>query len=278
MHSPADPNLNPAPAELCGYTVDQALTPGQSYLAIGPGGRGIVLKKMDEDCMLKGAMHPSIRERLCRVRELAHGGVANLHGVGRDGDIAYLIWEYVRGKTFDEYVADPARDARDLLLLAREIILSVDSLHMQGIVHGAIGGGNIIIGPDSSVRLTHVSPLLYTDLTADAESVFSLLEQAVERRGEQGSPLGQLLAEASREQMALRPLGTRVASLLESREAPSEPLVRSEERHIRRRTLFTAALVALAGLALGYGVWRMMDGSADLRGSLNWVRNAIPTR
>ena len=40
---------------------------------------------MDHDCLLRGQLHPSIRERLSRVRELAHGGVANLYGVGRDG-------------------------------------------------------------------------------------------------------------------------------------------------------------------------------------------------
>ena len=70
------------PTELCGYPVDSALSPeGTSFLAIGPGGRGVVLKKLPEDCLLGDALHPSIRERLARVRELAHGGVAIRVGV-----------------------------------------------------------------------------------------------------------------------------------------------------------------------------------------------------
>src|SRR4051812_15826439 len=138
------------PAELCGYPVDSALSEaGATYLAIGPGGRGVVLKKMEDDCLLRGQLHPSIRERLARVRELAHGGVANLYGVGREGEGeaaagtaggavggAWLIWEYVDGESFADYAAAPNRTLRDLAMAGRELALAVDLLHMQGIVHG----------------------------------------------------------------------------------------------------------------------------------------------
>src|SRR5688572_18804095 len=70
------------PRELCGYPVVEALARGQTYLAIGPGGRGVVLKKLDPDCLLGELLHPNVRERLSRVRELATAGVANLYGVG----------------------------------------------------------------------------------------------------------------------------------------------------------------------------------------------------
>jgi serine/threonine protein kinase len=258
---PAGASASSVPAELCGYVVDCALKEHESYLAIGPGGRGVVLKRLDGDCLLGGVLHPSIRERLNRVRELAHGGVANLHGVGRDADTAYLIWEYIQGKTFDQYVADDVRSPRDLLLLARELILGVDSLHAQGIVHGAITAGNVIIAPDDTVRLTHVSPLLYSDPQADVESAIALLRQALQRRGEQDSPLAQLLAEAAREQVALRPLGAKVAALLEAQDAGQGPAEQADDRHLRRRILIAAGLVALLGLAIGYGVWRAVTGT-----------------
>src|SRR5687767_16037968 len=82
----------PVPPEICGYPVDSALSAGgedglpPSYFAIGPGGRGVVLKPLEGDCVLKGkaTLHPSIKERLSRVRELALAGVANLYGVERD--------------------------------------------------------------------------------------------------------------------------------------------------------------------------------------------------
>ena len=271
MHSTAQPNLTPDPSEICGYPIDHSLTPGQSYLAIGPGGRGVVLKKMDVDCLLRGKLHPSIKERLSRVRELAHGGVANLQGVEREGDTAYLVWEYIQGERFDEYAIAPGRTPRDLLVIARELILGVDSLHMQGVVHGAIGSGNVIISREGSVRMTHISPLLYADTSVDVDSVLWLLEHAVELRNEKDSPLGQLLVEAARDHMPLRVLGTRVGALIESRGKPDEPQVELEERHIRRRTLLAATIVLVLGLAIGYGVWRVVDASADPHGTIRWL-------
>jgi tRNA A-37 threonylcarbamoyl transferase component Bud32 len=274
MHVSVASDSAPTPAELCGYAVRQVLTANQSYLADGPGGRPVVLKKVDEDCLLRSKLHPSIKERLSRVRELAHGGVANLYGVDRDGEDAYLIWEYVPGQTFDEYVAAPARTPRDLLLLARELILSVDSLHMQGIVHGALIGGNVIVSADGLVRLTHISPLLYTDMSVDVESVRALLEHAVECRGETASPLGQLLTEANRDRIPLRQLGAKVGALLEAREPPPETSVQIiEERHIRRRTILAAAVVAVLGLAIGYGVWRTVEAGPDLHPAPTWFPN-----
>src|SRR4051812_39067927 len=60
------------PAELCGYSVVETLAPDASYLAIGPGGRGVTLKKLDPDCLYRGLLPPEVHDRLSRVRELAH--------------------------------------------------------------------------------------------------------------------------------------------------------------------------------------------------------------
>ena len=270
------PDAAGVPPELCGYPVDSALSPtGAAYLAIGPGGRGVVLKKMDDDCLLRGQLHPSIRERLSRVRELAHGGVANLYGVARDGGgkeagaegngagaggdgtgQAWLIWEYVEGQPFADYAAAPGRSLHDLAAVGRELALALDLLHMQGIVHGAIGGGNVIVSPSNTVRLTHVSPLLYTDPVPDAEAVIHLLESAVAARGEGASPLGVLLARAREEGVGLRALAARLAALVESRELEQWVEADARDHRPRKRAKYAAALVALVGIAFGIAAWR----------------------
>ena len=240
--------------------MDSALTPGSSFLAIGPGGRGVVLKQLDPECLLRGLLHPSIRERLSRVRELAHPGVANLHGVGREGGQAYLIWEYVPGTPFDQWIVAAHRTPHQLTAFARELILSVDSLHMQGIVHGAVTASNVIIDPAGGVRLTHVSPLLYTDPLADVESVVAVLEDAVQARAEQDTPLGQLLAEARRDEMPLRVLGARVAALIEARQLDPPPQARdADDRTTRRRSRVVAVIVGTLGIVVGFVIWASLD-------------------
>lgn len=276
MHATARDNPDSVPAELCGYCVDRALTGDQSYLATGPGGRRVVLKRVDEDCILDSALHPSIKERLARVRELAHGGVANLHGVVRAADAAWMVWEYVEGQTFAQHATDASRTPVELLNLARELVLAVDALHNQGIVHGALAGSNVILTPDGVLRLIHISPLLYTDLDVDVEGVVSMLQEVLKHRGERDSALGRILDDASRDALSLRVLATRIAALLEARAEPGVPKAVEEERHIRRRTVMAAGIAGLLGLVLAYGIWRVTDGSANLHPAHWLVPNSTP--
>lgn len=269
------------PAEICGYPVDLALS-DSAYLAIGPGGRGVVLKRMEDDCILKGQLHPAVRDRLGRVREIAHGGVANLFGVERDAGAAWLVWEYVEGEPFDRDAAHPDRSLRQLAVAGREVALAVDLLHTQGIVHGALHGGNVIVTPGGAVRLTHVSPLLYENPDEDAAAVAAMLESAVALRGGENSSLGWLLARARDEQVGLRGLAARLAALIESRELEDgrgEPP--EEERRPRRLALYGAALVALLGAGAGVLAWRLAV-SPELRATVKdrvagWVSPAGDT-
>ncbi|HEX8523100.1 MAG TPA: hypothetical protein VF669_12655, partial [Tepidisphaeraceae bacterium] len=76
------------PVELGGRKIVRELSPGtgQTFLAEDLRGAGklVVLKMLEEDCLLEGQLHPSIRLRLGRISEMAAKHVANLHGVERD--------------------------------------------------------------------------------------------------------------------------------------------------------------------------------------------------
>jgi len=292
-------------SEICGYPVDSVLQStradepdflGPSYLAIGPGGRGIVLKPLDRDCILTQGLHPSIKERLGRVRELALGGVANLYGVERDpGDAsrerAWLIWEYVRGRTLTDYASDAGCTQRKLALVARELVLLLEALHRQGIVHGAICGSNVIVDAHGNVRLTHVSPLLYTDPTDDLWGVVNAMQTIVHARDEEKSPLGLIVTEieqmldpetgpAPGSEALLRIFGTKLSGVIEARDrvelSPGGP---PEPAHTpRRRSLAGATFILLLALAAAYAGWRLIKYPDNpLPGWLEPVRGWLQT-
>ncbi|HEX4792972.1 MAG TPA: protein kinase [Humisphaera sp.] len=269
MSEHTQPNTATLPAEICGCTVDCALSEeNHTYLAIGPGGRGVVIKRLDPDCLWNGSLHPGVKERLARVRELAHPGIANLLAVIKEADGAYLMWEYIEGVPLDEYLADRARSVREVATLARELILAVGLLHSQGIVHGAIVAGNVIVTPGGAVRLTHVSPLLYTDYAVDNDCVISLLAQIVEERGEADGEMGQLIAEARDQKMDLRVLGVRLANFVDSRGTVAQRPAAGPIVGPRRRALYGAAAVALLGIALACGVWYVLGHATPLMDAL----------
>jgi len=153
------------PREICGREVVKILAADRAYLA-RDGTRQVVLKKLEADCLLGRELHPSINERLARVRELAHMQVATLHGVERDGENVYLVWDYVDGKILERPVNAG---------LTRELALAIQSLHARGIVHGALHERNIFV-KDGRLILTHISPLLFSDPAEDLAALAVLLE------------------------------------------------------------------------------------------------------
>jgi serine/threonine protein kinase len=257
------------PCDIAGYTILEELAPTQSFLALAPGNRHVVLKRLDPDCLVSRPsgvkLHPSIRDRLARVRELAHARVANLHGVERDpayGDetTAFLVWEYVPGRTLDEWATSPEVTPKELLLVARELILTVESLHARGIVHGSLHARNVIVTPESKLKLTHVSALLYNEPEHDLACIADLFRDVAQKRGEENSPLELLAGEADESDGSLRSMGSRAASLIDlKKDEASEELERALDQHRRRTSRVAAAIVVAIALLLSYGIKRYVN-------------------
>src|SRR4051794_21935880 len=91
-------------------------------------------KRLDEDCLLGGELHPSIAERLARVRELPVSSVANLYGVERDDAGVWLVWQYIEGKSLEQFMATQ-HSSGELQSVSRDLNLAVASIHAHGIVH-----------------------------------------------------------------------------------------------------------------------------------------------
>jgi hypothetical protein len=206
-----------------GYTIIRPLGDGLTLLARDASGRQIVLKPLPSDCLLAGQLHPSIRLRLLRLRELADTAVANFHGVVHERGNTFLVWEFITGRTIEQ-----ARDV-DETWLARELRLAVRTLHVRGIVHGALHDRNALIDESGRLRLTHLSPLLYDDPVVDDRAVEAILL----RRDPSGT------GEA--------PQSTKSAS------SPSSP---------RGRALLAATAAAVAGILLTWWIARIVTHSS----------------
>ena len=259
-----DPTSLP-PSHLGAYRIVRTLRAQESFLALNDSGRHIVLKMLASEAILRGDLHPSIRERLARVRELAHQGVANLYSVERDGSAVFLVWEHIDGVSLEDFCREP-RPALERLLLARELMLLVESFHAQGLVHGAIHPRNVIVEPTGRVRLTHVSPLLFSDPQQDADAVIATLRQTIAADEPERSPIAAMLGGTNGQTPTLREIRADIASLIETKQAAS----RARRHHasdagVRKLALAGALAAALVGLATGAVFWKLAADRAPSR-------------
>ena len=252
--SPAVPTSASAPVDMIAdYRVVRRLGES-SLLCLATGDRPVVLKKVDDDCLLKGGLHPAIKERLARVRELAHGGVANLYSVDRgEAGTAWLVWEYVPGASLDTVLADRLPPPRELWVIVRELILAVEAMHARGIVHGSLHERNVIVDGADRVRLTHVSPLLYTDQSDDTSAILDLLGRVGVDVHER---IGAIAVDARGQAQPLPFVRSRLAALIQSREhlapQPTEPAVGPASP--RKKALIAAVSLAVIGIGVAVGV------------------------
>jgi serine/threonine protein kinase len=235
------------PDDIGDYRISRALTPDQTYLALAPGDRQVIVKIMTDDCLLRGQLHPSIRDRLARVRELAHRNVANLFGVERAAGKVFAVWEYIPGKPVNEHISS-LHSPTALTALSREIILTVEALHALGIVHGRLRAGNVIVDDLSQIRLTHISPLLYDDPSNDLRDLIALIREFFTQRGWADLPAIAALPEAK----SLAQLRMKLTSAAEPK--ASAILHPKRDRSPRRRALLAALIAAVAGVVIAAAV------------------------
>jgi hypothetical protein len=222
-------------------------------------GRRVVLKPLDADCLLDGQLHPMICQRLERVRELPLLRVANLIAVERDEQgIGQLVWEYVSGTPLEEMDCDRGQWLR----VMREVLLSIESLHSAGIVHGAIHARNMIVEPSGAIRLTHISPLLYSEPEQDAaDAIEMFLGLGFGDPDSPGADAIEMTLEQAREESW--PLSTLYARLgeLDGSQSKVEREQAEPAPTIRLRSLIAAGVVAIAGVLLALMILWMFNDS-----------------
>ena len=237
------------------------LSSGHTYLAQHPASdRHVVLKRLPDDCLVGGQLHPGIRQRLTRVRELADRHVANLHGVERlrlsSGDeepAAFLVWDHIEGETLAEACAGDTEakdDSRDRVRrrLLRETLLAVESIHARGIVHGALHARNVLVDPETGhVTLTHVSPLLYDDVRNDEQAALLMVRELWPTDEAQ-----RLVARAEAEPRPIAWLRARLVERSETGGGTAESSAGDSEASppIRSRARRAALFAAVAGVAI----------------------------
>ncbi len=141
------------------------LGPYEILGAVGAGGMGEVYKARDTRLERTVAIKvlpsdvsasPEARQRFEReakmVSQLSHPHICALYDVGREGEIEFLVMEYLEGETLSERLARGPVPLEQALRHGIEIADALDKAHRQGIVHRDLKPGNVML-TKSGVKL-----------------------------------------------------------------------------------------------------------------------------
>ena len=116
--------------------------------------RQVAIKSLPPDVMA----NPKVLSRFSReaklLASLNHPNIATIHDQleGAKGT-AYLVLEYVPGRTLSERIAKRGLKLKDVLLIALQIAEAVSAAHDHDVIHRDLKPGNIKITPEGKVKV-----------------------------------------------------------------------------------------------------------------------------
>lgn len=133
---------------------------------LGQGGMGVVYKARDTRLQRLVALKlvPAVqtgdrmqRERLVREAQTAsslnHPHIVTIYDIVRDGEIDFIVMEYVDGRPLNHLIPHRGLPVRHALEYAVQIADAVAAAHAAGIVHRDLKPGNVVVGTDGRLRV-----------------------------------------------------------------------------------------------------------------------------
>jgi serine/threonine protein kinase len=139
---------------------------------IGSGGMGVVYlatdKRLDRKVAIKvlklsggnsesGVSESEVIERFQReakaVAKLTHPNIVNIHDIGSDDGLYYMVMEFVDGYSVSAMIDDKQLDIETCVDIGIQICSALDMAHEQGIIHRDIKPANIIYSKKGIAKL-----------------------------------------------------------------------------------------------------------------------------
>jgi hypothetical protein len=158
------------------------------------GGREFILKRISTS----SSSAQAIASRYARAREIMHPSLANVVGVEEHRGKHYLVYQYVKGLTVDEWVRKKGPSRAAVARLMRDAAETLDYLHKQGIVHGNPGAGNLIVAARGELRVVDIAPDPVADPVVDVKCLGGLLGLSLAEGGsEMSDDLNEIIERAT---------------------------------------------------------------------------------
>ena len=113
----------------------------------------ILVKQLDEET---ARLYSKRFEREVRaVARLNHRNIVQVYDFGAEGDMAYIVMEYIQGKELKDYFDASERfDVLTAFRLMTELLDALDFAHEAGIIHRDVKPANIMVDAEGHAKLT----------------------------------------------------------------------------------------------------------------------------
>jgi serine/threonine protein kinase len=127
---------------------------GETYLAIDTGlERAVVLKTLSCETSRSQRWREQFLARMEPLSTFDDRRLPRFYSLEQDGDVQFVVREYVEGRTFAEIASRRPPEYPVFLGFALSAAIALKLLHDRDICHGNLTSGNLIVDTSGQVRL-----------------------------------------------------------------------------------------------------------------------------
>lgn len=133
--------------------------------------RDVAVKVLNYDFSNEEELKRRFMREALSATSLTHPHIVDIFDVGEDGDIHYLVMEYIEGQTLKEFIVSngPLSPERALPIM-QQLISAISNAHYNGIVHRDIKPQNILMDLEGNVKITDFGIAMALSATAHTKT------------------------------------------------------------------------------------------------------------
>lgn len=129
--------------------------------------RDVAIKVLNYDFSNEEELKRRFLREALSATSLTHPNIVDIFDVGEDGEIYYLVMEYIEGQTLKEYiVSNGPLSAEEAVPIMRQLVSAISNAHYNDIVHRDIKPQNILMDHDGNVKITDFGIAMALSATA----------------------------------------------------------------------------------------------------------------
>ncbi|MED3660354.1 Stk1 family PASTA domain-containing Ser/Thr kinase [Ureibacillus terrenus] len=117
--------------------------------------RDVAIKVLRYDSSNEEESMRRFQREALSATSLTHPNIVSIYDVGEDGDMHYIVMEYVKGKTLKQYIKEnaPLSPARSVQIM-KQLTSAISHAHENHIIHRDIKPQNILMDEEGNVKIT----------------------------------------------------------------------------------------------------------------------------
>lgn len=117
--------------------------------------RDVAIKVLRYDFADEQELQRRFQREALSATSLAHPNIVNIYDVGEDGNLHYIVMEYVKGQTLKQYIMEhaPVSPERSVAIM-KQLTSAIAHAHQNQIIHRDIKPQNILMDEHGMAKIT----------------------------------------------------------------------------------------------------------------------------